>query len=401
MPRASQEVVTTDARHATPRQWLRAIDWLVGAGLHPRANTTTLAVARDLAGRMDYERGLVLYDLERTAARLGISQATLKRHVRVLRELGALAWHRHGTRRNLHLPGRKYAGTATIYAATIPPVYDAAMGHRLSGHGYEARVVGVTEAGCRDAVETARAAARPAANPPAGTSRSRHREPHSPTRHPHARKAEVSGELNDTPRKRAPRRRTRKATPWRSPLQAARDIQIARQVRPLVTWTQREGLRRLAYALRPLIDAGLDVHGIAAELHAWHLTWHPAQPAAYITATLRHRAKRDAQAPLPAASVAPTTTFQDAIAEIVNREARDAETSDRTITVSGDGHAGLEQLSRTEVIDLRSAAAADPGLVLTAIENLGEPQARRLYTNRLVDTVLLREYGGHNIVVQG
>ncbi|MEK8141762.1 hypothetical protein NKH18_01325 [Streptomyces sp. M10(2022)] len=60
----------------------------------------------------------------------------------MLRELGALVWRRHGSRRNLRLPGRLYAGTATIYAAVIPVVFDVAMGHRLEGDGYEARVCG-------------------------------------------------------------------------------------------------------------------------------------------------------------------------------------------------------------------------------------------------------------------
>jgi len=61
-------------------------------------------------------------------------------------------------------------------------------------------------------------------------------------------------------------------------------------VRPLVPWTQGEGLRRLAFALRPLIDQGLDVQDIAAELTSWWLDWRPARPAAYITARLRDRA---------------------------------------------------------------------------------------------------------------
>ncbi|MFI8433764.1 hypothetical protein ACIGJO_08435 [Streptomyces sp. NPDC079020] len=62
----------------------------------------------------------------------------------------------------------------------------------------------------------------------------------------------------------------------------------------MVGWTQGEGLRRLAFALRPLIDQGLDVHDIAAELTAWWINWRPARPAALITARLRARPPRDA-----------------------------------------------------------------------------------------------------------
>lgn len=122
-----------------------------------------------------------------------------------------------------------------------------------------------------------------------------------------SQKVEVDGRLKDTSRP-ASRSTTSPSTsttgssggPRRSPLQAARDIQIARHVRPLVGWTQTERLRRLAYALRPLIDQGLAVHDIAAELHSWYLNWRPAKPAAYITAQLRARHDRDEHTPQPA-----------------------------------------------------------------------------------------------------
>jgi len=308
-----QEITATPSRHAQPRAWLRAVTWLIGAGLHPKASARTLAVARDLAARMDYTRGLVLYDLDGTAGRLGVHRATVKRHVAVLRQLGALAWHRHGTRANLHLPGRPYASTATIYAATIPAAYDHAMGHRINGTGYEVRVIGVTQEGRERAIAEARTAARPVENVPVENRRSTDRAPHSLGGSPNVRKAEVSGGWKDTPRRRAARsrtstpHRTSRRGPRRHPLQVARDITIARHVRPLVPWTQRETLRRLAYALRPLIDRGLDAREIAAELHGMAMSWRPAQPAAYISAHLaqarehetalrRERAAREAAA---------------------------------------------------------------------------------------------------------
>ncbi|MFE1767284.1 hypothetical protein ACFW81_24080 [Streptomyces angustmyceticus] len=138
-----QEIAATASRRTGPRRWLRAVTWLISAGLHPKANTTTMRIAEDLAARMDYDLGHVLYGLDRLAARLGIGRATTKRHVRYLRELGALAFVTHGTQRNSRrargLEG--YAPTATTYAATIPPCFDHAMGHRLIGTGYEARIV--------------------------------------------------------------------------------------------------------------------------------------------------------------------------------------------------------------------------------------------------------------------
>ncbi|MFE5241896.1 MULTISPECIES: hypothetical protein [unclassified Streptomyces] len=374
------------SRRAEPRVWLRAVRWLVDtARLHPRACATTIAVARDLAARMDYTEGTVLYDLAGTARRCAVSTATVKRHVRVLRELGALAWVRHGSRRNLRLPGRSYAGTATIYAATVPPWFDASRGHRLSGSGYGARVVGVTEAGRREAV----GAARRTGNPPSGGGRSAARAPQSPGLCPRVRKAEMDGGSNNTSHARA-RRRTRSSTPAgeperprRSPWQVARDVTVARQVRPLVGWTQREGLRRLAYALRPLVDQGLDSHDIAAELHAWYLDWCPGSPAAYITAQLRRRSVHG----LPAAGHrdVPNAEFAEAVTRV--RGAADG-------PAPGPGPGGacepltIEGLSRAEVVDLRSAGAADPGLVRAAVDLLGEGEARRLYTHHLVRRAL-------------
>ncbi|WP_326661840.1 cell wall protein [Streptomyces sp. NBC_00385] len=269
---------TTAARHAQPRAWLRAVVWLVEeARLHPRAGEATLRIARDLAGRMDYTAGTVLYDLDGTAARCALSRATVKRHVGYLRELGALVWLRHGSRRNLRLPGRPYAGTATIYAATIPYAYDRAHGNRIDGQGFGARVVGVPVV--------------PVQTLAAGGSGRRGREPQSLAARPRKPVVEVDGAVQDTPRRRE---RPRTASPPenstpRSPLQVAADIRTAAQVRPHVPWTQGEGLRRLAYALRPLIDQGLNAHDIAAELTSWWINWRPARPAAYITAQLRNR----------------------------------------------------------------------------------------------------------------
>ncbi|MFD8937917.1 cell wall protein [Streptomyces sp. NPDC059578] len=308
---AGQNVSGTRSRRAEPRAWLRAVVWLVSAGLHPKASSTTLVVARDLAGRMDYRRGLVMYDLDGTVARTGLSRATVKRHVRTLRELGALAWRRHGSKANLHLPGRAYTATATIYAAVIPEAFDAAMGHRLTGHGYEARVSGVTEAGRERAVAEAVAkAGTPVDNRAVDNSAPAGREPHSRGRYHRSPEAEVERGSKDTSRKRASRRtaspRPEKSTtnsssnsgggPRRTAAQTCRSIWVTRQVRARVNWTQTAPLRRLDYVLRPFTDAGWDADMISAELHSWMLTWRPARPAEYIRTQLARQAAVEHQA---------------------------------------------------------------------------------------------------------
>ncbi|MEU5161226.1 cell wall protein [Streptomyces sp. NPDC020875] len=301
----------TRSRRAEPRAWLRSVVWLVGSGLHPKAGPATLVVARDLAARMDYRRGLVMYDLDGTVARTGLSRATVKRHVAVLRELGALAWWRHGSKRNLHLPGRAYTATATIYAAVIPPVFDEAMGHRLTGHGYEARICGVTEAGRERAIaEAAAKTGKPVDNQVVDNSGPQGREPHSPGRYPRSPEAEVERGSKDTSRKRASRRtaspRPHKSTtssssnngggPRRTAAQTWRSIWVTRQVRARVNWTQTAPLRRLDYVLRPFTDAGWDADMISAELHSWMLTWRPARPAEYIRTRLARQAAAEHQA---------------------------------------------------------------------------------------------------------
>lgn len=383
---AGQEIAGTVSRCAQPRVWVRAVVWLVGAGLHPRAGERTVALARDLAGRMDYTLGTVLYDLDGTAARLGVSRATVKRHVAVLRELGALVWVRHGSKANLHLPGRRYTATATIYAAVIPPSYDVAMGHRLSGTGYDARVVGVTEAGQDRAVAAARRAsgAVETRSSPGG-------EPHSRGRYRRSGKAEVGGELKDTSRTRVRRSTastsptktsTRGGRPRRSPLQVARDIAIARQVRPLVTWTQPEHLRRLAHSLRPLIDQGQDAQGIAAELASWQYTggpggaWRPTQPANYITARLRDRARELAER---AAAVAP----QDNAAWRAYCEQRQAVALKAEVEAAAEAAAVAAARTDEDRRQARLLARFAPQQIIEHLEQRGEDDTHDLYGWRM------------------
>jgi len=143
IPDHQQHIHSTPCRRTGPRRWLRAVTWAVAAGLHPKATATTLAVAEDLAGRMHFDTGHVLYGLDKMVARLGLSRSCITAHIRILREMGLLAWVQQGTRANIRraLGLKGYAGTATVYAATIPPAYDTAMGHRTVGAGYTARVV--------------------------------------------------------------------------------------------------------------------------------------------------------------------------------------------------------------------------------------------------------------------
>ncbi|MFE0632623.1 hypothetical protein ACFW3D_37420 [Streptomyces sp. NPDC058864] len=305
---ADQEVTTTVSRRVRRYDFLRAARWAIGAGHHPKASATTLRVAEDLADRMNAD-GHVAYGRARMAKRLGLSRRTVDRHVACLRELGLLAWSVHGSRTNTRraagLSG--WAGTATIYAGTAPPTWDHAMGHRIRGRGYTARQVGYTPEGRERAIADAR------------TAETRHRrDTPSCRQNPRRQKVKVGGKKNNTATRR---RRATRCTSF-TPQQTADAVAIAAWIRPRVPWTQRETLRRLAFALRPLIAAGLSREDVAVELHSWWLTWRPHSPAGYITSRLRvstvltgpqqHSDHRTG----PEAAVPPSAAFRQTLAQI-------------------------------------------------------------------------------------
>jgi hypothetical protein len=298
LPDHLQEVDTTPSRHTGPRNWLCAVQWLISERIHPRVTATTLTVAQDLADRMDFSTGHARYCLNEMIDRTGISRSAIKKHIAYLREAGMLAWDQHGTKANIRsvLGLGGYAGTATVYAATIPASYDHAKGHRLIGTGYDARVV-IDMRPPRIPVDNS-----PVDNPASGSS-----EPPSLTSVYQEGQVQIEGGFNYTPRKSASRptesaaphqteqRSSKKGSTGRSPLQVAKDIRVARRVRALVNWTQAEGLRRLAFVLRPFIDRGLDGDQITAELHGMCPAWRPKQPANYIRTALAQQAAQDAE----------------------------------------------------------------------------------------------------------
>lgn len=301
----AMEIDTTASRHTAPRNWLRSVEWLIAAGLHPKANHTTLTVAQDLAKRMDYSTGHVRYGLEDMAVRLDLDRSNVARHVKYLRQLGALVWAQHGSRSNIkRILGRPgYAATATVYAATIPAAYDHAMGHRVIGQGYEARAIAVrqetTVAGGANGAESAvdNSSSGPVDNPAKRSCATPSLTPAT-----YDGKPQTVGGINYTPhagrrtesaphQTRNNKRSNNDTHARRTPLQVAREIQETRRVRALVNWTQREPLRRLAYVLRPWFDRGWGSDRIADELTGMCLGWRPKQPATYIQATI---ARQDA-----------------------------------------------------------------------------------------------------------
>lgn len=297
VPGDDQVVGRTRSRRSGPRRWLRSVEWLIGQGLHPRASATTLTVARDLAARMDYDSGEVRYCLAGMVDRLGLSRATVSRHVAYLREMGSLVWVQRGSRANVRrargLAG--YAATATVYGAVIPAAYDRALGHIIVGSGYEARII-VDQRG------TARVAA--VDNSPVDKASSDACETPSRTGAKEVGQVKVVGGCNYTSRQHSSRSTARKSpqgAPVSGRCRTASDVRRAertvRLVRAMVPWTQRVPLRRLEFVLRPLTDRGLGAHEIVAELTAMcsGMLWRPRRPDVFISQRLKAVAAYDQQ----------------------------------------------------------------------------------------------------------
>ncbi|MFI0220245.1 hypothetical protein [Streptomyces lydicus] len=290
---SDQHISSTCSRRLRDSEdWLAAVEDLAAA--HPRSSTTTMRVARDIAARMPNSKdGHVAYALRDMMKRLRLARSTVTTHVRVLRELGLLAWVSHGSSHNIlrtrlkdrFRPGTGYRGTATIYAPCAPPHWDHARGRLRDGHGYRSRIRAYTPQGRAQAVVVARGR-RAAA--------SARRTPSFTSLPPSLPAAEVR-EIN-TPRARLTTpTATRRSATHRSgktgytPQETKAAIAYAQRVRLDVWWTQATGERRLAFALRPLIQAGYTAQEAAHELTGWSVCLRPRDPAAYIRAELRRR----------------------------------------------------------------------------------------------------------------
>jgi hypothetical protein len=187
---------------------------------------------------------------------------------------------------------------------------------------------------------------------------------------------------------------------------------MARELKQLVPWLNRASTPRIAWIIRHVADAGwtaLEVQAIAEQdrpilanqvrrpsglladrLSSLHLLF--TTPERRRTAVLAWQESR-AQEKARHADAAGYGTHTGGPQTLAARRAMDeAFTAIRnqladTITVE-DTPVQLEDLTRDEVIQMRADAARDHGLIFAAIDLLGERDARRLYTNRLVDQAL-------------
>ncbi|MEU7205393.1 hypothetical protein [Streptomyces sp. NPDC045470] len=94
---------------------------------------------------------------------------------------------------------------------------------------------------------------------------------------------------NYTSRTRATRKTPTSSRHRTTPQRCARNITVTEQLQNEIWWLHRTCSRKLAYALRPLLDAGWTAQSLAAELWTWGVPGHLRNPIAYVHHELARR----------------------------------------------------------------------------------------------------------------
>ncbi|MFI5814893.1 hypothetical protein ACIA7S_28540 [Streptomyces sp. NPDC051643] len=387
MPAPAETITHTESRRTGRRAWLKALDNAAERGLLPGFNATTRAIVDVLETRMGFDTGHARYVIADIMERTGLGRTAVTEHVKLLRRAGWIAWVEHGSLRNalrgLGRPG--YAKTATVYAATIPPVYDEAMGHVRIGSGYKARVraqrpVSPVDTAVDSAVETPSTSA--VDNSGTGSSRT----PSLWVDKEEGQVKVVGGKATATASAAVPKiRRKRKLTVTGFKITAER-IQKARQyavsMRPLVNWLQGASHDELSWVLLDLVAREWTESQILLWLHklgqdAGGARKRPRAPHRVIAAALRRKDKADATRAVPAdleaeeyeRPAAPNAAFAAARESIRGRQEPivDYPTVDEAPELTW------------ELAEQREAAKADPALIQSYARIAGRDEALRVY----------------------
>jgi DNA-binding transcriptional ArsR family regulator len=413
---ASQWLHATTGRITTcPHSWMTAVHWvneLAAKGLYiptqkhgPKWGHTTLVIAQEIAALKECRPGIAYL-----MRKLKVSERTIQYHLTMLRETGLLVYRSKGTRR------RGEGNEASVYERTVPAAFDTAHGIRTVGEGVQRRPVGAAEESRSLLGKLAKKAARKVRRSRRRTSSSGQERctpmqggtstvPSTALTHVPSEAKLASGEAKSHPKKES-KRGPRKLN------KVGRRYQLAGELISMTPWLSKASTPRIAWIVRHCADAGwtaLEVQAAAEQepisaddarrpsgllayrLGGCHQLYNtPGRRKTMVQAWQDSRATEQARHTgyddLGAGPKSPAARreIDAAFAAIRDRLAADAEPFEDTPLV-------LEDLTRDEVLTMRTEAARDPGLILSAIELLGEQDARRLYTNRLVDQTLALE----------
>lgn len=426
---ASQWLHATTGRIATcAHSWMQAVHWvadLAAKGLYtptrshgPKWGPTTLAVAQEIAALKECRPSV-----DYLARKLKASARTIKYHLGMLRETGLLVYRSKGTR----ISG--VGGRASVFERTIPAAFDAALGIRTIGEGATRRPVGAAEESRTMLGKLAKKAARksrrrPRRTPSSGRQRCTPMQGGTSTSSPTAlthlpSEAKLASGKKSHPTPKQPKRGPRTLN------KVGRRYQLARELKQMVPWLNRASVPRLAWIVRHVADAGwtaLEVQAAAEQLPvsadearrpSGLLAYRLASCHLLYTTPERRQSLRMAWQESRAAEKARHTGYdelagQDRTPTTVNVRALIAEAFRRVeeiatgpvddaacfeITVDTEQPAvALEDLDRDLVKTIRAEATADLSIITNAINaGLPERDARRLYTNWLVDQALAAE----------
>ncbi|WP_416520052.1 helix-turn-helix domain-containing protein [Streptomyces achromogenes] len=426
MTAANQWLHATTGRIATcPHSWMTAVHWvnqLATKGLYtptrnhgPKWGPTTVAVAQEIAALKECRPSV-----DYLARKLKASARTIKYHLGMLREVGLLVYRSKGTR----IQG--VGGRASVFERTIPAAFDTALGIRTVGEGATRRPVGAAPESRSLLGKLAKKAAQK-------TRRRRSRKPSSGrgrctpmqggttggssaagTHFPPESKLASGQEKSPTPKesKRGPRTLNR----------VGRRYQLARELIQLVPWLKGASIPRIAWIIRHVADAGwtaLEVQAAAERLVSDREPRRPSAVLAYRLASChllyttperrkvlvqdwqdsRHAEQARHQDADYSALNADHTPARVSVRSIV-REAfhrtrqiaagpvDDADCFDIPVETAPEPVA-LEGMDRQTVLEMRAAAEIDPQFICNALATgMSEHDARRLFTNRLVDQAL-------------
>ncbi|WP_157849389.1 helix-turn-helix domain-containing protein [Streptomyces violaceorubidus] len=405
---------TTGRIAPDPHSWMTSVHWMTDhatkghykptAKGSPKWGPTTVAVAQEIAALKECRPGV-----DYLARKLRVSERTVQYHLGMLRETGLLVYRSKGTRI------RGGGNQASVYERTIPVVFDEALGIRTVGEGVQRRPVGASPEHRKTLGKLAKKAARKVRRPrrrtpvsagtrctPMGVGTSAASSAAS-TYSPSESKLASGEGKSPTPKssKRGPRTLNR----------VGRRYQLAREAITVIPWLHGASTPRIAWILKDFADNGWTVREVQAVAENIPMPTHGVRRpsgmladrlrgkadmtatmrAAYVTMWEESRtAAKDRHADYEAAPAGPQSlaarrAMDEAFAAIRDRLAPQMP----EVELSPLG--SIDDLTRQEVLDLRHEAAKNPDVILDMIQVLGERDARRLYTNRVVDQTLALE----------
>jgi len=406
---------------------MQAVHWIAGSGHYTSAhadgprtmNQTTLAIAQEISALAECRPGVAYL-----ARKTKVSERSVKYHLRMLREAGLLAYSSKGTRL------RGEGNRASVFERTIPVAFDEALGIRTIGEGATRRPVGIAEEGRKLIGKLAKKAARkvrrrPSRTPVSGRGRCTLMEggstgTSSADRTYSPPESKLASGKRESSHQKSVKRGPRKLN------KIGRRYQLAKELIQLVPWLRRASVPRIAWIIRHVADAGwtaLEVQAIAEQerpihaddvrrpsglladrlgnLHELYTT--PERRQTAVQAWQDSRAQEQARHTEAAqhadhvhgpASVTVQGLFReaarrvDAIADRQKHGTDEQPLFEIQVDTAPDV-LPLEDLDRAWVKQVRADAAKDLTSITIAIDSgLPETEARRLYTNWLVDQAL-------------